>query len=52
MNNIIYKELVYNKENILNLYLDNEWTNYTNQSDLLFEGIKNSLYSLAAYNQN
>lgn len=52
MNNIVYKYLVFDEKAILNLYLDNEWIMYTNDSTKLFEGIKNSLYSYAAYKDN
>ncbi len=52
MSNIKYKELLFNEESILALYLDNEWTNYTNNKGLLLEGIKNSLYSYGAYNND
>ena len=31
MSDISYKELIFNEEDILNLYLNNEWTNYTNK---------------------
>ena len=49
MSKIIYKELHYNEVDILELYKDNEWTNYTQNPELLFSGIKKSLYSYAAY---
>ena len=49
MSKIIYKELLYNEVDILELYKDNEWTNYTQNPELLFSGIKKSLYSYAAY---
>jgi len=50
MTNITYKELVYNENSILQLYSDNNWTNYTSNPEILLEGIKNSLYCLGAYN--
>ena len=40
MSKIIYKELHYNEVDILELYKDNEWTNYTQNPELLFSGIK------------
>ena len=52
MNEVSYKKLVYNEDDILKLYLDNEWTNYTNKKGYLFNGIKKSLYSLACYDEN
>jgi ribosomal protein S18 acetylase RimI-like enzyme len=47
-----YKKLIFNEEEILKLYLDNEWFLYTNNKDLLFEGIKNSLEVYACYDMN
>ena len=52
MSNIIYLELQFNKCDILDLYLDNEWTNYTNEKEDLFAGIRNSLYSYGAYDED
>jgi len=52
MNDIIYMKLLFNKCDILDLYLDNKWTNYTNNKEVLFEGIRNSLYSYGAYDDN
>ena len=52
MSNVVYKELNFDKEAILNLYLDNGWTMYTKDSDSLYKGIKGSLYSYAAYENN
>jgi ribosomal protein S18 acetylase RimI-like enzyme len=49
---IVYKELIYDEEAILNLYLDNEWTAYTNKKELLFAGIKNSLDLIGAYDND
>jgi len=49
MNNIAYKELIFDEKKILQLYLDNNWTNYTSKPKILLEGIKNSLYTLGAY---
>lgn len=46
---IHYQELVFNETEILSLYKANEWTNYTNNPDKLFNGIKNSLYTYGAY---
>lgn len=52
MNNIIYMKLLFNKCDILELYSDNEWTNYTNNKEVLFKGIRNSLYSYGAYDED
>ncbi len=49
---IVYKELIYDEEAILNLYLDNEWTAYTNKKEVLFAGIKNSLDLIGAYDND
>ena len=49
MNNITYQELLYNESDIIELYRDNEWTNYTENQGLLFAGIKKSLFSYGAY---
>lgn len=46
---IRYKPLIYNEDAIINLYLDNEWYAYTNTKELLFNGIKNSLDVIGAY---
>lgn len=43
------KKLIYNEEQILNLYLDNHWLAYTNEPSKLFEGINNSLDAYGAY---
>ena len=51
MSEITYRELLFKEDDILNLYLDNNWTNYTDNKDMLFSGIKNSLYTLAAYDK-
>lgn len=52
MNNIEYKDLDFNRNQILNLYNDNEWTNYTMDESSLFQGISNSLYTKAAYDKD
>jgi ribosomal protein S18 acetylase RimI-like enzyme len=44
-----YKQLVFDKEQILNLYLDNQWLAYTNDKKKLFRGIENSLDCIGAY---
>ncbi len=44
-----FHELVFQEKDIIELYLKNEWYAYTNNKELLFEGIKNSLYVHAAY---
>jgi len=49
MNKITYQELLYNEIDIIELYQDNGWTNYTDNPDVLFAGIKKSLCSFAAY---
>lgn len=49
MINIDYKELILNEEEILNLYIDNDWSNYTINKESLFKGIRNSLYTIGAY---
>ena len=46
---IEYKELIYNEEQIKNLYLDNKWYAYTNDIDSLFKGIQNSTDKIGAY---
>lgn len=46
---ITYKNLVYDEEAILSLYLKNGWTAYTTNKELLFNGIQNSLDTLGAY---
>lgn len=46
------KQLVFNKEAILKLYLDNEWYAYTKDEDKLFKGIKNSLDVLGIYDDD
>ena len=51
MNNIEYKDLTFNEDDILNLYQDNGWTNYTKDKKSLFKGIKNSLYVFSAYDK-
>ena len=49
MSEIKYQELLYNEIDIIKLYQDNDWTNYTDNPEVLFVGIKKSLYSYAAY---
>lgn len=49
MSEIVYKNLVFEEEGILNLYLSNEWYAYTNNKESLFKGIKNSLDVIGAY---
>lgn len=46
---MIYKELLFEEHQILALYSANQWTNYTNHKESLFAGIKQSLYTYAAY---
>ena len=52
MNNVIVKDLVFDKQQIKTLYLDNKWYAYTNNLDNLFSGIINSTESLGAYIDN
>ncbi len=49
---IAFKELLYNEDAIMDLYLNNEWYAYTNQKELLFKGIKNSLDVYGAYDRD
>ena len=49
MNNIIVKELIFDKEQIKKLYLDNKWFAYTNDIENLYNGILHSTESLGAY---
>jgi ribosomal protein S18 acetylase RimI-like enzyme len=44
-----YKQLIWNQEQILNLYLDNQWFAYIKKKEKLFNGIKNSLDCIGAY---
>lgn len=46
---ITYKDLIFDEEKIMKLYLNNEWYNYTNSKEKLFQGIKNSIDVIAAY---
>ena len=48
---IEYKDLIFDEDHIMSLYLDNEWYNYTNNKEQLFEGIKNSLDVIGAYDK-
>ena len=52
MEKLKYSELLFDEQAIINLYLDNEWFSYTNQKELLFEGIKNSLDVIAVYDND
>ena len=49
MNQIEYRDLIFDKDQIKNLYLNNEWYAYTNDIDKLYNGIKNSTGKYAAY---
>ena len=49
---IDYKPLIYNEDAILQLYLNNEWYAYTNRKELLFNGIRNSLDVIGAYDND
>lgn len=46
---IEYKQLVLDKNEITNLYNSVGWSAYLKDNETLFEGIKNSLFSYAAY---
>lgn len=48
----IYKQLIFDKEAIKNLYLDNQWYAYTNDLDTLFEGIQHSLDVIGVYDKD
>lgn len=52
MSEIYYQNLIFDEDAILNLYLNNEWTMYIKDPKSLFNGIKNSLYNYAAYENN
>ena len=52
MSNIEYKDLIFDEEQIKNLYLDNGWYAYTNEIDKLFNGIKNSTDVIGAYDED
>ena len=49
---IDYKKLVIDKDQIMNLYLDNKWYAYTNDFDGLIKGIRNSTDVIGAYDGN
>lgn len=49
---IEYKELLYDENAIIDLYLNNEWYAYTNNKEALFKGIKNSLDVYGAYDKD
>jgi ribosomal protein S18 acetylase RimI-like enzyme len=49
MSEIIFQNLIYDENAILNLYNENEWIAYINDKQSLFRGIKNSLDIIAAY---
>lgn len=46
---MMYKQVTYDEEAILKLYLDNEWYSYTKDKEKLYEGIKKSLDVFGAY---
>lgn len=52
MSKILVKPLIFDKEQIKKLYVDNEWYSYTNDIESLYKGIKNSTETLAAYIDN
>ena len=49
MSKLEYKDLIFDEDQIMNLYLNNEWYAYTNDKESLFNGIKNSTARYAAY---
>ena len=49
MNNIEYRDLIYDEDKILNLYENNGWINYTKDKESLFKGINRSLFVYSAY---
>lgn len=49
MSKIIYKKLVFDQQQILFLYKQNNWTSYTNEPHSLFQGIAQSLDTIGAY---
>ncbi|KFZ27242.1 MAG: Acetyltransferase (GNAT) family protein [Candidatus Izimaplasma bacterium HR2] len=49
MSEIEYSSLLYNEEEILNLYENMGWSSYTKDKESLFKGIKNSIYVKCAY---
>lgn len=49
MTNIEYKNLIFDKQQIKSLYLDNEWYAYTNDEERLYRGILNSTDCIGAY---
>ena len=49
MNKIDYCELKYNETEIISLYENLGWSNYTKDKKSLFKGIKSSLYCRGAY---
>ena len=49
MSKIEYSSLLYNEEEILNLYENMGWSSYTKDKESLFKGIKNSIYVKCAY---
>lgn len=51
MTNIEYKELVFDKEAIQRLYLDNEWYAYTHDINKLYRSIRNSKDKIGAYHK-
>ncbi len=52
MTNVVIKDLIFDKEQLKTLYLDNKWYAYTNKLDNLYNGILNSTTSLGAYKDN
>jgi len=49
---ITFQPLVFDEQAILDLYNSNHWTNYTMDKHSLFSGIKQSLYTYAAYDND
>jgi GNAT superfamily N-acetyltransferase len=47
-----YKPLIFEQKQIIALYNENNWTSYTKHPKQLIQGLKHSLYSYAAYDDN
>lgn len=51
-NNLVYKNLVFDKEAILHLYKDNQWKAYTDHPKKIYDGIQNSLDCIGVYDSS
>lgn len=49
---ITYKELIFDEDAIMNLYLANKWYSYTNDKESLYKGIKQSIDKVGVYEDN